>query len=67
MIGNTLKLLRKKHNLTQDKFSNILGIAQTTYAGYETNKHIPDIFILIKISDYFNISLDYLTGRYDKK
>lgn len=64
MIGNILKELRQNKSLTQTQISEQLGIAQTTYAGYETNKHEPDLKMLIKIADLYKISLDYLTGRY---
>ena len=59
--------LRKKANITQEKFSSIIGVARSTLAMYETNKSEPDFKILQKIADYFNVSTDYLLGREDKK
>lgn len=64
MIGDVLRNLRKERNLTQQQLSDILGIAQTTYAGYENNKHEPSLEILIKLADYYKVSLDYLCERY---
>ena len=65
-IGERLKELRKEKNIKQGKLCEILNISQGTYSGYETNAHKPDIDTLIKIANYYKVSLDYLTGRYDK-
>lgn len=64
-IGEKLKKLRDERNYTQKEISSILGIAQNTYSGYETNKHIPDLEILIKIADLYKTSVDYIIGRYN--
>ena len=63
MINENLKELRKSKCLSQKEISKILGIAQTTYAGYETGKHKPDLEMLIKIADFYMISVDFLIGR----
>lgn len=64
MIGNKLKEIRKNRNLTQAEISQLIGVSQNTYSGYETDKHEPDLNTLIKIADTLKISLDYLTGRF---
>ena len=64
MLAENLKSLRKEKGLTQDQLSKLIGIAQTTYAGYETGRYEPDIETLIKIADYFKVSVDYLVGRF---
>lgn len=64
MLSDNLKKLRKQKELSQKDLSKILGIAQTTYAGYETGKHEPDLKTLTKIADYYMVSIDYLIGRY---
>ena len=58
-----LKELRKQDNLTQIEISNILGINNKTYCRYELGQNEPDIATLIKIADYFNVTLDYLCER----
>lgn len=58
-----LKLLRKKNNVTQKELAQILNIKQSTYSGYETNNSEPDLATLIKLANYFNVSLDYLCDR----
>lgn len=64
MLNENLRKLRKEKGMTQSELSKVLGIAQTTYAGYETGKSEPDLNTLTKIADYYKISLDFLTGRY---
>ena len=56
-----LKELRGKHN--QTKIAKALGIAQTTYSGYERGESEPDIETLKRISGYFGVSIDYLLNN----
>lgn len=62
MYKERLKYLRAKHNLTQASLAKSLGIAKTTLAAYEQGKNEPNINMLKKIADYFNVSTDYLLG-----
>ncbi len=59
----SLKELRKKRNMTQIQVANFLNIPLTTYSSYEINKSIPNIYTLIKLADFYNVSLDELVGR----
>jgi transcriptional regulator, XRE family len=63
---NRIAELRKKANITQEKFSSIIGVGRSTLAMYETNKSEPDFTVLQKIADYFDVSTDYLLGREEK-
>lgn len=63
-IGHILKFLRKEQKLTQKAVAENIGIAQQTYAGYESGKHEPSIEIAIRLSDFYGLSLDYITGRF---
>lgn len=58
-----LKLLREKNDLTQASLAKILKISPSTIAMYERGERKPDPDMIIKISNYFNISTDYLLGR----
>ena len=58
-----LKELRQNLSCTQEKIANDLNIARTTYRNYENGDREPSLDFLIKIADYFDISLDYLLGR----
>lgn len=57
--------LRKRKDLTQDELADILGVARTTYAMYEQGNREMDYELLIKLADYYKISLDYLFERTD--
>lgn len=61
-----LKALREKNNLTQQQMSDIFGIQRPTYSRYENGERQPDFDLLIAISKYFNVSVDYLLGKEDK-
>ena len=65
-LAENLKKLRLEHELPQIAVACDLGIARSTYACYETGKNEPDIYTLVKIADYYKVSLDYLVGRYSK-
>lgn len=60
---NNLRDLRKKSGLTQIQLCEALNISQATLWGYETGAHEPDLSTLIKIADYFGVSVDCLLGR----
>ena len=55
-----LKTLRKQNNLKQQDIANILKIKQQTYSAYENDLTEPDINTLIKLADYYNVSIDFL-------
>lgn len=62
MIG--LKEIRKKKQLTQLKVAMDLSISREALSYYESGKRSPDIDMLLRLSNYFNVSIDYLiTGR----
>jgi len=65
-IGSYLKELRKIAGLTQEAFANALGISRVNYTRYERNSARPDYETLIKIADFYDISLDELFGRNSK-
>lgn len=55
--------LRKTLNKTQEEIASILNITRATYANYESGKTQPDFDTLIKIADFYDVSLDYLCDR----
>jgi transcriptional regulator with XRE-family HTH domain len=59
MIGDKIKILRKKHNLKQSELADILGVTRGQISVYEINKSKPSFQVLIKLAEYFKISLDY--------
>lgn len=58
-----LKELRKEHKLSMKELGKILGLSESTISLYEAGKREPDIKTLIKIADYFNVSVDVLLSR----
>lgn len=58
-----LRELRKKHKLSMKEFGTIFGLSESTISLYETGKREPDISTLVRMSEYFNISVDELLGR----
>ena len=59
-FGNQIKNIRKKENLTQEQFALKLNVSRQTVSNWENNKNLPDIEMLILISNVFNVSLDEL-------
>ena len=58
-----LKEIRKAKGISQLKLAMDLNTNQNTISRYETGEREPGINELIKIADYFNVSIDYLVGR----
>lgn len=62
-IGSSISELRKAKGLTQEQFAEIIGVTQKSVSRWETGQNIPDVDKIIALSDYFNVSTDYiLTG-----
>ena len=55
-----LKELRKRSNLTQNDVAKIINKTQQVITNYENGTNMPPAEILIKLADYFNVSVDYL-------
>lgn len=60
-----LRELRKGRGISQLKLALDLNTSQNTISRYETGEREPGISELIKIADFFNVSIDYLVGRTD--
>lgn len=55
--------LRKQEKLSQDGFANIFHVSRQTVSNWENGKSYPDVEMLVKISDYFDISVDQLIKK----
>lgn len=62
-----LKELRKEKGISQLKLAMDLSMNQNTISRYETEERQADYETLIKIVDYFNVSIDYLLGRTENR
>lgn len=64
---NRIKELRLKKELKQIELAQIIGMSQSSLSGYETGKIEPDQETLMRLSKYFDVSIDYLLGNSDIK
>jgi len=65
MFPKILKKLREQTNLTQQDLAQKLNLSSGAIGMYEQGRRSPDISILIKIADFFDVEVDYLLGRKD--
>ena len=66
-LSTRLKNLREDKNIKQKDLALYLDVSSSTIGKYEVGKREPNIEKLNKIADYFNVSIDYLVGRTEKK
>jgi len=59
-IGKKIRTLRLQKNIPQNDLAKILGVSKSTMSNYERNYSTPDPELLVKIADYFKVSIDYL-------
>lgn len=64
-FSQRLRQLREEKGLLQKDVAKILGITPSAYGYYEQGKREPSMEVLKKLSDFFNVSIDYLLGRTD--
>jgi len=62
-----LKQLRQEFGLKQDEIAADFGLSPSGYRCYEQGKGYPDVPRLYALAEYFNVSIDYLLGRTDKR
>ena len=61
-FGKILYELRIERGISQRKLGEILGVVNQTVSFWESGSREPDMDTLIKIAEYFGVSLDYLFG-----
>ena len=62
-----IRSLRIDHGLTQKQIAEIVNVKQNTYSQYEIGVLNYPIDVLIKLADYYGVSVDYLLGRTNKR
>ncbi len=67
MMTLRIKDLREDNDLTQNQIAKILMCDQSLYSKYERGERDIPLKLLIILSEYYNVSLDYLVGRTNKK
>ena len=67
ILSKRLKQCRKEKGLTQQQVAIYCDITEKAYQNYELMTREPKLEILVKIADFYEVSLDYLVGRTDIK
>ena len=63
MQFRNLKSIREDRDIKQKDIAKILNVSQNTYSQYETGVIALTAEVLIKLSDYYGVSIDYLLDR----
>lgn len=58
---------RVTKGITQKDLAEILGVDRTSISKYENGKQLPEVPVLEKIANYFDVSTDYLLGKTDNR
>ena len=67
MYFQRLEDLRTDHDLTQEDVAKILGCQREVYRRYEKGTRTIPVDFLMKLADFYGVSMDYLTGRTKEK
>ena len=67
ILSERLVKCRKEAGLTQAQIAIYADITEKAYQNYEAMRREPKLEILVRVADTLGVSLDYLTGRTDKK
>lgn len=62
-FAKKIRKLRMSRNMSQKDLADLLNVDRTTVAGWEAKDRMPDVFLLIRIADIFDTTLDELVGR----
>ena len=65
VCGERIRALRESMNYSQMKFAQIFDLGQSSVVRYEKGEASPPLDLLVRIADYFDVSLDYIFGRTD--
>ncbi|WP_322180417.1 helix-turn-helix domain-containing protein [Neglectibacter caecimuris] len=67
MLYKRIKELRKEEKKTQADMGAVLGMSQRAYGHYENGDRDMSPEVLIALADYYDVSIDYLLGRTNKR
>lgn len=63
MVFSNLRNIREDNDLKQKDLASILNVSQNTYSQYETGVIALTAEVLLKLADYYDVSVDYLLDR----
>lgn len=66
-MDNRIRILREARHMSQVRLSAELEVSQETVSAYESGKHFPSYKNLVRMSELFGVSIDYLMGRCGKE
>lgn len=66
-LPERLLALRQEQNLSQKSLVQEMGLALNTYVRYERGERVPDADVLVRIADFYGVTLDYLVGRSEER
>ena len=61
-IGKRIKNMREKNGLTQKELAEKLGVSRQALSNYESDKRLPDIYVVAQMADVFSVTVDTLIG-----
>ncbi len=62
IMGKRIRELRKERNITQDEFAKNFNTTQDTVSLWERGLRAPNVEVIYKLSQFFDVSVDYLFG-----
>ena len=65
LVGERIKELRTEKRVGQNKLANDLSLSNASISYWETGKQEPSASALLKLAQYFNVSVDYILGLSD--
>ena len=62
-LGNNIKELRKQKGLRQEQLAEAMGVSTASVSKWETNQSYPELTLLAELADFFEVSIDTLSGH----
>ena len=66
-FGKKISELRRASGLSQEQFGEMFGVSRQSVSKWESDQTMPELATIIKIADFFGISVDELLGRENMK
>lgn len=62
-LGENIRIFRQQQKLTQEGLAGMLGGHKSLVSNYENGHSLPDIYVIWKLADIFDVTIDELVGR----
>lgn len=67
IFAERIRELRIEKGLTQDELGEVIGVKRYSIYSYEKGRACPEMKSLVALAEFFDVSIDYLAGRTDKR